>query len=280
MRELAGKVAVVTGAASGIGLAMSTRFAREGMKVVLADIEAAALTQAVTALRAEGFEVSGIVTDVSDPESVEALAQQTLSAYSKVHVLCSNAGVGSLSFEPLWRASINTWRWQLGVNLWGAIHLMHSFVQSMLDHGEEGHIVNTASVWGLVPAGQPYAVTKHALVAFSEALYNDLRIASAKIGVSVLCPGPVRTKLLLAERNRPDALLDEARSSAMNGLSFDDEGYLEPDQVVDVLVEAIAEKRFWILTGNEHDDVIGRRVEDILERRNPTQDARRAGEGR
>ena len=283
MRELAGKVAVVTGAASGIGLALSTRFAREGMKVVLADIEAPALDQTVTALRGEGFAVSGIVTDVSDPASVEALAKQTLAMHSKVHVLCSNAGVAGAGFEPLWRVSLNTWRWQLGVNLWGAIHVIRSFVQSMLDHGEEGHIVNTASIWGVVPAGVAHAVTKHALVAFSEALYNDLRIAGGKIGASVLCPGPVRTRLPLAERNRPEALRDQPRTDHDAAIQeqFFNEHYrdlgMDPEQVADKVIEAIAERRFWIFTGNEYDEVIAARVDDILQRRNPSQDARTAG---
>ena len=168
---------MVTGAASGIGLGLATRLAQEGMRVVLADVEAPALEAACDGLRQRGFDVLGVPTDVSQADSVEQLAQQTLAHYGSVHVLCNNAGVGG-GFSKVWEASLQDWEWVLGVNLWGVIHGIRTFVPIMLAQGTEGHVVNTASIAGLVPGTRAYSVTKHGVVALSEALYYELVEAS------------------------------------------------------------------------------------------------------
>src|SRR5437870_3195787 len=208
MRDFAGKVAVVTGGASGIGLGLATRFAQEGMKVVLADVEAPALEAAVSGLREQEFEVLGVPTDVSSSEAVEELARRTLEAYGKVHIVCNNAGV-STGFGRIWEASLKDWQWALSVNLWGVIHGVHTFVPLMLAQDEEGHVVNTASVAGLLPSNRVYSVTKHAVVALSEALYHSLRQMDAKVHASVLCPGLIETRIMYSYRNRPPELQNQ-----------------------------------------------------------------------
>jgi NAD(P)-dependent dehydrogenase (short-subunit alcohol dehydrogenase family) len=277
MREFAGKVAVVTGAASGIGLGMATRFAQEGMRVVLADIEAPALVRAVTELRDQGFDVVGVVTDVSSAESVEALASQTLGAFGKVHVVCNNAGIGG-GFEKIWEASLKDWQWAMNVNLWGVVHGVRTFVPIMLEQAEEGHVVNTASVAGLVPGSRIYSVTKHAVVALSEALYHGLRKIDARVGASVLCPGLIDTQIMFAFRNRPPDLhnapgelaspREVARAERIGNLA--QEIGLAPATVAGIVVEAIRNDQFYILTHDRFDAPIRTRMEDILERRTPT----------
>jgi NAD(P)-dependent dehydrogenase (short-subunit alcohol dehydrogenase family) len=209
MKDLEGKVAVVTGAASGIGLALATRFAEEGMKVVLADIEGPALDSAVTALRSAGRDVIGVRTDVSSYESVQALAANAADVYGKAHVLCNNAGVGGGNL--LWLTTEKDWQWVFGVNIWGVINGIRAFVPGMVAHGEEGHIVNTSSMAGLATPTMDtiYAASKHAVVAISEALYFQLHVAGSKLSASVLCPGFVRTNILAAARNRPKELQNE-----------------------------------------------------------------------
>ena len=202
MRDLAGKVAVVTGAASGIGRAMAERFAQEGMKVVLADIEEAALQATVRELKQQERDVIGVVTDVANPEAVDELARQTIDAYGKVHLVCNNAGV-FLGMKPMWESTLRDWQWILGVNLWGVINGVRTFVPIMLAQDEPGHIVNTASQAGLVTANSIYSLTKHGVVALSEGLHLQLRQQNAKVGVSVLCPLFVDTRIMEAERNRP-----------------------------------------------------------------------------
>lgn len=192
MREFHGKVAVVTGAASGIGRSLAERCAQEGMRVVLADVEEGALTQTAESLRSSGADVRAITTDVSRAGDVEALARKTVEAYGGVHLLFNNAGVGGGT--TAWGSMLADWQWVLGVNLWGVIHGVHSFVPLMLQQGDEGHIVNTASIAGLTggPGLAVYKVSKHGVVSISETLYHELALQGAKIGVSVLCPGWVR----------------------------------------------------------------------------------------
>ncbi|HWC29553.1 MAG TPA: SDR family NAD(P)-dependent oxidoreductase, partial [Dehalococcoidia bacterium] len=181
MQNFEGKVAVVTSAASGIGRALAERFANEGMRVVLADVEEPALETAVRELTQAEHEVIGVQTDVSKRESVEELARQAIDAFGKVHVLCNNAGVGG-GRGLLWEMTLNDWEWTFGVNFWGVLYGIRTFVPLMLSHGEEGHVVNTASMAGITPGGGPYGVTKHAVVALSEGLYLNLRMIQAKIG--------------------------------------------------------------------------------------------------
>ncbi|HLF70867.1 MAG TPA: SDR family NAD(P)-dependent oxidoreductase, partial [Dehalococcoidia bacterium] len=189
MRDLAGKTAVVTGAASGIGNAVATRFAAEGMKLVLADLDAPALDAAVATLRATGADVTGVRTNVSKLESVQALADAAVAAYGKVHVLHNNAGVLGPLTVPFWETTTQDWEWMMGVNYWSVVHGNRVFLPLMLAHGEEGHVVNTASAAGIAFASTIYGVTKHAVVALSQMLYFQLKAAEAKIGVSCLCPG-------------------------------------------------------------------------------------------
>src|SRR5215468_4269638 len=224
MRDFADRVGVVTGAASGIGRAIADRCAREGMRVVLADIEQGALDQAVDELTRQGHDVLGVRTDVSSQESVEDLARAASDAFGNIHLLFNNAGVLGTRPGPIWESTLNDWRWILGVNVWGVIHGLRSFVPRMLDGGDEGWIVNTASMGGLVPGLSPYGVSKHAVVAISEALYSQLKVREAPVGCSVLCPIYIKTRILEASRNRPPELLDDdlppsnaARPSRLGG---------------------------------------------------------------
>jgi len=277
VRDVEGKVAVVTGGASGIGFGMATRLAQAGMRVVLADIEEPVLEQAVRSLRDGGFDVIGVPTDVSKAEAVEALAHHTLETFGGVHVLCNNAGVGG-GFSPVWEATLKDWQWALGVNLWGVIHAVHTFVPIMLERGQEGHIVNTASVAGLVPGSRVYGVTKHAVVALSEALHHNLRRVESQLRVSVLCPGLINTRIMYAFRNRPVDLYnapgqaasqrEAQRADRVADLALSTG--MPPEQVGSLVLEAIRSEQFWILTHDTFDDTIRTRVEDILERRTPT----------
>ena len=203
MTSQAGRVAVVTGAGSGIGLSLARRFADAGMRVTLADLDEAALDEAVTDLREAGGKVTGLVTDVSDAASVQRLADETVSAYGAVHVLCNNAGVGGGG--PLTEVSLERWRWILDVNLWGVIHGVRAFLPLMMAQGE-GHIVNTASSAGLTGTAfmGPYCTSKFAVVGLSESLWHELAQLGSGVGVSVLCPGFVRTRIADSERSRPD----------------------------------------------------------------------------
>src|SRR5207248_8286700 len=206
MKDFQGKVAVVTGAASGIGRALAGKSMQEGMKVVLADVEESALKQAEDELKASGAEVLAVRTDVSKAGEVEALAQQAFATYGAVHLLCNNAGVGAGT--TVWGSSLADWQWVLGVNLWGVIHGIHFFVPRMLAQGSEGHIVNTASAAGLIssPGLGIYKVAKHGVVTLSETLALELAARGAKLKASVLCPEWVNTRIMDAERNRPQGL--------------------------------------------------------------------------
>jgi len=277
MKEFKDKVAVVTGAASGIGRAMAKRFAAEGMKVVLADIEEKALAEAEGVLKAKGATALAVPTDVSQPADVEALAKKTVDAFGAVHVLCNNAGVGPPG-GPLWERNVADWQWVLGVNLWGVIHGVRVFVPIMREQDTEGHIVNTASLAGLVslPWMGVYNVTKHAIVTLSETLHHELTLTGAKLKVSVLCPAWVNTRLADADRNRPAELLDPTAETSPQGemielaiREFLAAG-LPAEQIADAVFNAIRDERFYILTHPEGQEAIEARMQDILEARNPT----------
>jgi NAD(P)-dependent dehydrogenase (short-subunit alcohol dehydrogenase family) len=207
MRELRGKVAVVTGAASGIGRAMAERFAREGMKLVLADVQEKPLAEARDAIARGGAEVIAVPTDVSKWEQVDALAKRAFEAYGAAHVVCNNAGVGTGGVT--WEMSPADWEWVFGVNQWSVVHGIRAFVPRMIAQGE-GHIVNTASIAGLLsaPGMGAYCATKHAVVAISECLHLDLAVTGngSKVHVSVVCPAWVKTSIADSERNRPASL--------------------------------------------------------------------------
>jgi NAD(P)-dependent dehydrogenase (short-subunit alcohol dehydrogenase family) len=272
MEDLRGKVAVITGGASGIGRAVADRAAAEGMKIVLGDIEEGPLKEAVDDLTSTGAEALGVVTDVADAASVLALRDRTLDRFGSVHLVHNNAGIGLGG--PIWEVSEEDWRWILGVNLWGVIHGVAAFVPVLVEQGE-GHVVNTASIAGLIAAPflGPYNATKQAVVAISETLFKDLQAVGAPIGVSVLCPGFVRTRIAESERNRPQWAPDreapgtaELRGAVQNMV----EGGIAPATVADRVIDAVRTNTFYILTHPELDDAVRTRFDDILQRRPPS----------
>jgi len=278
MKEFRDKVAVITGAASGIGRAIAERCVQEGMKVVLADIEETALAEAARDMKEASADVLAVPTDVSKARDVELLAQKTLDAFGAVHLLCNNAGVSGGGV--IWESTLADWEWVMGVNLWGVIHGVRTFVPIMLEQGTEGHIVNTASLAGLTsyPGGGTYKVAKHGVVALSETLHHDLAQKEAKVKVSVLCPGFVKTQILDSDRNRPVALRNEpvkeppSPEDVMRYQAWHQavqEG-IPPLQVADCVFQAIRDERFYVLTHPEQNPLIQLRMEDILRERKPT----------
>ena len=266
MKELKGKVAVVTGAASGIGFGLAERFCAEGMRVVMADIEQAPLNDASKRLADTGATVLPVLTDVSKGESVDALAARTFEEFGTAHVVCNNAGVATGG--PMWTLTERDWAWVMGVNLWGVIHGVRAFVPRLVEQGE-GHVVNTASIAGLTSAPMmgPYNVTKHAVV--------TLAMQASPVKVSVLCPGWVRTRIGESDRNRPPELQDETESNPIGEMGQEFlktlvESGLPPSEVAGRVLDAIREERFYILTHTEMTPMVQRRMEDILEGRTPT----------
>lgn len=283
MDQFANRVAVVTGAASGIGRGLAERFAREGMQLVLADVEAEPLAAFEQELTAAGHQVFARVIDVSQRAEVDALADAAFERFGAVHVLCNNAGVSG-GGGALWETTEADWQWVLGVNLLGVVHGIQAFVPRMLATGEPGHVVNTSSVLGLSSGpGSIYGVTKHAVTRLTEGLYHDLRAANANISASVLCPGMIATRIIEAERNRPAALQNPgqanqpevlARRQAMQQL-FLAQG-MPPAEVAEIVLDAIRNDRFYILTHPDIKQGVERRLRDILDDRQPTP---AAGEG-
>jgi NAD(P)-dependent dehydrogenase (short-subunit alcohol dehydrogenase family) len=275
MKDFKGKVAVITGAASGIGRGIAERCVSEGMKVVLADIDDANLAKAETELEALGGAVLGVRTDVSKRSDVERLARQTLEAFGQVHLLVNNAGIGA-GGSP-WEATWNDWEWVIGVNLWGVIHGVKVFTPLMLAQNVEGHIVNTSSAAGLVVGGgsAPYSVTKHAVVALSESLYLTLERRSALVKVSVLCPGLVRTNIANSEQHRPTDLKNEPvemspeMQAGLDLMKAAIEAAMPPLQVADRVFDAIKNEQFYILTHPEWIAVIQMRTDNLLRMENP-----------
>jgi NAD(P)-dependent dehydrogenase (short-subunit alcohol dehydrogenase family) len=276
MRELRGKVAVVTGGASGIGLALVERFVAEGMKVVASDVEEGALAKEVSRLAGAGADVLGVRSDVRDAASVRALAEETLRRYGAVHVVCNNAGVAPTG--PMLDASPEDWRWVIDVNVLGVAYGVHAFAPILRAQGE-GHIVNTASEAGLVasPMLGAYVASKHAVVGMSESLYRELD--GTGVGVSVLCPNLVRTKIFHSERNRSDGVELSARQQAAIAplREMIQQAGIPPVQVAGDVVDAIRSGRFWIFTHPQTPGYARRRFEDIEADRNPTDPYRAAG---
>jgi NAD(P)-dependent dehydrogenase (short-subunit alcohol dehydrogenase family) len=272
MEDLQGKVAVITGGASGIGRAVADKAAAEGMKIVLGDIEEGPLKAAVDDLTSTGAEALGVVTDVSDRASVEALRDAALDRFGAVHLVHNNAGIGLGG--PIWEVTEEDWRWILGVNLWGVIHGVATFTPLLLEQGE-GHIVNTASIAGLIvaPFLGPYNATKQAVVAISETLFKDLQTVAAPVGVSVLCPGFVQTRIAESDRNRPGWAPDRNITGAaeVQGVvqNLVDAG-IEPTTVADRVIDAVRTNTFYILTHPELDIAITTRFDDIVQGRAPS----------
>jgi NAD(P)-dependent dehydrogenase (short-subunit alcohol dehydrogenase family) len=271
VRELKDRVAVITGAASGIGQGLAERCAREGMRVVLADVEEEALHRAGAELEEAGARVLCVRTDVSRARDVEALAERTLSAFGAVHLVCNNAGVAAGG--AAWEASSEDWDWVLGVNLGGVIHGVRTFVPLMLEQDSEGHVVNTASLAGLLPfhPSAPYQVSKSGVVALTEQLHGSLRMRGAKVGASVLCAGWVRTRILDSARNRPGgpppppvAPPTPAQAAIDAFLRKEVEAGLTPAQVADQVLAAVREQRLYIITHPEMLGDVRSRMETVL----------------
>jgi len=276
MKDFQDKVVVITGGASGLGRAMAERFAREGMSIVLADVEPNALAKAEAEMKAAGAKVIGVRTDVSKAADVEVLAQKALAAFGGVHVLANNAGVAEGG--NVWDNTVADWEWVLGVNLWGVVHGVRVFTPIMLKQESEGHIINTASVAGLIsPPGMGiYCVSKHAVVTLSECLHHDLAQQTDKLKCSVLCPAYVPTGIADSGRNRP-ADLKETRQKTAADLALDaslkkavQSGKLSAADVAQKVYEAVRDERFYILTHPKIKASIQWRMEDILQDRNPT----------
>lgn len=280
MREFAGKTAVVTGAASGMGLAFARRLAAEGMNVVLADIEEEALSAQVQRLEQEERSVLGVVVNTMRREALEDLRDRTIAEYGNVHILINNAGVAGGddaglnadgSIRGVWEVPDTTWEWILGVNFYGVLYGIQVFVPHMLAHGEEGHIVNTASLAGLMPGGSAYSVSKHAVLTLTEGLHQQFRQMDANLGASVLCPGFVNTKIGHADRNKPAEFgpARERSSELEQMLDMMLGGGMDPDRVADIVFDSIVEQRCYILPHPAWDDVVRGRVEHILARGAP-----------
>ena len=279
MREFAGKTAVVTGGASGIGLAMVERFASEGMNVVLADIQEDALQAQVQRLEQEERSVMGVVVDTMQREALERARDETIERFGNIHILCNNAGV--FSFQDamglgddainIWDVEDSIWEWVIGVNFWGVLYGVQTFLPHMVGHGEEGHVVNTSSVAGITPGGSAYSVSKHGVLTLTEGLHQNLERIGSKIGASVLCPGAVQTQIMNADRNRPDEYGGTGQRSEGEAAAFDAflAAGMDPANVADQVLQSIIEERCYVLPHPDWDDFVRQRVENIIARTVP-----------
>jgi NAD(P)-dependent dehydrogenase (short-subunit alcohol dehydrogenase family) len=279
MEEFSGRIAVVTGAANGIGLAMAKHFAQLGMHVVMADIEAAALATAAQQVQALGAQILSVRTDVMSEAQVEALAEAAYQRFGVVHVLCNNAGVSVPALRArAWETSVADWRWIHEVNFMGVLFGVRAFVPRMLAGGHEGHVVNTASIAGLISGAHPYHVSKHAVSCFTEGLFKDLKSMNARVSASVLCPGLINTAIMEAERNRPaqfGAAMDVSRlpadiqTLASNFRVALSRGF-EPIEVARMVAAGIREDRFYLLPAQEElVQMVHTRMQGIIDGKNP-----------
>ncbi|MDC0237849.1 SDR family NAD(P)-dependent oxidoreductase [Gammaproteobacteria bacterium] len=272
MKDFEGKTAVVTGAASGIGFGLAERFAQENMQVVMADVEEEALEKAVERLEQHQHRVTGVRADVLVKESIDELFAKAQEQYGNIHVLCNNAGIGAFSGNrAIWEVEEPDWNWTLGVNFYGVLYGIQTFLPHMHAHGEEGHVVTTASLAGLMGGSGTYGVSKHAVRALAESLNGDLFARGSKIGSSVLCPGFVNTNIGNAERNRP------ANMQKSDFPDVDDETFAPfaamlkngkaPSEIADIVIDAIKNNVFYILPHPAWDDTIREHFDEILARK-------------
>ena len=276
MKHFENKVAVITGGASGLGEAMAYRFAQQGMKIVLADIEKLSLQKTVNDFKDKNYDVLGVPCDVSKSDEVDNLAKLTKDHFGNIHILCNNAGVSVTG--RVWEHTPAEWEWAMGVNIWGVINGIRSFVPSMLEQNSEGHIINTASVAGLLslPQMRLYCLTKHSVVTLSESLYHDLKEIGAKVSCSVLCPAYVPTKISQSERNRPQHLRDSRLKTEENLIMEQDlkyaveSGKLSAEDIAQLVFEATYNDQFYILSHPNIKKTIEKRMGDILNNSQPT----------
>jgi NAD(P)-dependent dehydrogenase (short-subunit alcohol dehydrogenase family) len=286
--NLMGKTAVITGAANGIGLAIAERLLKAGMKVVIADIDPNSIDKQVSRLKSEGYPVEGKVTDVTSESSVRELAEFTITKFGNIHILCNNAGIGGGAADDrsLWEASISDWKWVLDINVWGVIHGIRVFTPLMLAHGEEGHIINTASKAGLIFGTSLYSTSKHTVIALTEALYAQLKQVNSKLVVSVLCPGAVNTHLNSnSNRIRPvDTKSDENENSNLSNQdkTIQSKNFMstyqstvqtrmaagkEPSEIAEMLMQGLENGDFYIMPSRLEDAVVDERYKNIQARK-------------
>jgi NAD(P)-dependent dehydrogenase (short-subunit alcohol dehydrogenase family) len=277
MKILKDRVAVITGAGSGIGAAMARRFGAAGMKIVVSDVDLSAARSTAAALAAADIEAFPVKTDVSDADQVQALADASYDRYGAVHLLCNNAGVVPAGrHRCVWDIPLEDWAWSNNVNCMGVVHGIRHFVPRMLAQGEEGHVVTTASVAGLVSSAGSvvYSAAKHAAVRVTEALYAGLLERQAPIGVTLVCPGLVNTRIYESERSRPaelrpgvGAALESPELQAVADQLY--RNAISPDDVAEQVLQAVMANQFYLLTTSAFDDAIRDRAQAVLERRNP-----------
>jgi len=271
MRNFEGRTAVITGAASGIGKALAEKFAQEKMQVVLADIEEEALEKTVDNLRQYQHRVIGIKTDVLVEESIDELFAKATEEYGNIHILCNNAGIGANSGnKAIWEIDKHDWDWVMGVNYQGVLKGIQTFLPHMLEHGEEGHVVTTVSMAGLLPGAGTYGVSKHAVMALTEGLSRDLVTRNAKINASVLCPGFVDTNIDKSERNRPSHLGEAQEVTNDMGAEIMSSMLRQgkkPEEIAGIVFEAIKENIFYILSHPAWDETLRSHYENILSRK-------------
>ena len=277
MRDLAGKVAVITGAGGGIGAALAHAFAREGMRIVVSDIDERAAAITAADIASGGGEAISARVDVARQQDLDDLANRAWDRFGSVDILCNNAGiVPSGRYRPVWEFPLEDWRWALDVNLMGVVHGLRSFMPRMIAQNSEGHVVTTASVAGLVSGSGSavYSASKHGAVRATEALYASLQEMGSPIGVTLLCPGLVNTSIYNSERNRPAGLMPEqgVAEETAELQSIADSLYrdaLSPGDVAAMVIKAIRNQQFYLLTSDNFDAPVRERFEALLARRNP-----------